>query len=186
MQQQLKRFPCKQPALTWKAVVCHLAQISLIVICYATVTPSLFASDPEWSISCLCLLPAIPNQVKSLHRFGNITDCERKFEDFKFCMSTKTLTKEQRDQAWIQRRAEWWAGRRLGPSSEDVWTAKRYDSCSSSIGQVLTSCESYPNNVAEKMQYLRKDQASDQKLSIGQNQRAAGSAALDAGIQLAL
>lgn len=49
-----------------------------------------------------------------------------KFEDFKFCMSVKGLADDRRDEVWAHRRAEWWARRRLGKSSEDVWDARRW------------------------------------------------------------
>ncbi|KAF8070527.1 MCM-domain-containing protein [Lyophyllum atratum] len=42
-------------------------------------------------------------------------------EDFKFCLSLKSLHPEERRDAWITRRAEWWAHRRLAKSSEDIW-----------------------------------------------------------------
>ena len=32
---------------------------------------------------------------------------------------------EERREAWIRRRAEWWAHRRLGKSSEDVWDIRK-------------------------------------------------------------
>lgn len=34
---------------------------------------------------------------------------------------------DERRDAWIRRRAEWWAHRRLGKSSEDVWEMRAYD-----------------------------------------------------------
>ncbi len=33
---------------------------------------------------------------------------------------------EERREAWIRRRAEWWANRRLGGCSEDVWDLRMY------------------------------------------------------------
>ncbi|KDR75809.1 hypothetical protein GALMADRAFT_68801 [Galerina marginata CBS 339.88] len=60
-------------------------------------------------------------QVKSIYRFGERTSCERKFQEFKFCLSLKTMHPEEQRDAWIRRRAEWWANRRLAKSSEDVW-----------------------------------------------------------------
>ncbi len=33
---------------------------------------------------------------------------------------------DERYDAWIQRRAEWWAKRRLEKSSEDVWAMREY------------------------------------------------------------
>ena len=50
--------------------------------------------------------------------------CSQKLEDFKFCLSTKGMHPEERRAAWIRKRAEWWAGRRMGRSSEDVWDAR--------------------------------------------------------------
>ncbi|CAA7259123.1 unnamed protein product [Cyclocybe aegerita] len=66
----------------------------------------------------------IRSQVKSIYRFGERTKCDRKFQDFKFCISTKIMHPEERREAWIRRRAEWWAHRRLNKSSEDVWNIR--------------------------------------------------------------
>jgi hypothetical protein len=33
---------------------------------------------------------------------------------------------EERREAWIRRRAEWWANKRVGKSSEDVWDIREY------------------------------------------------------------
>ncbi|CAL1707768.1 unnamed protein product [Somion occarium] len=63
----------------------------------------------------------ISSQVKSLYRYGHMAECAHKAEDFKFCMSSKSLHPEERRDAWIRRRAEWWAQRRLTKSSEDIW-----------------------------------------------------------------
>ncbi|KAI0268664.1 hypothetical protein BC834DRAFT_820717 [Gloeopeniophorella convolvens] len=60
-------------------------------------------------------------QVRSIYRFGEMAHCSPKWNEFKFCMSTKRLHPEQRRDSWIQHRAEWWARRRLGISSENVW-----------------------------------------------------------------
>ncbi|THH30409.1 hypothetical protein EUX98_g3771 [Antrodiella citrinella] len=60
-------------------------------------------------------------QVKSLYRYGKMTECSQKVEDFKFCMSNNWMHPEEKREAWLRRRAEWWANRRLGKSSEDVW-----------------------------------------------------------------
>jgi hypothetical protein len=65
-----------------------------------------------------------------MYRYGTPKDCSDKFEEFKFCMSIKNLSQERREQVWVRRRAEWWARRRLGKSSEDVWEARRYVSLS--------------------------------------------------------
>ncbi|KAK7692875.1 hypothetical protein QCA50_004510 [Cerrena zonata] len=61
------------------------------------------------------------SQVKSLYRYGRMAECAHKAEDFKFCMSSKGLHPEEKRDAWIRRRAEWWAQRRLTKSSEDIW-----------------------------------------------------------------
>ena len=50
-----------------------------------------------------------------------MAECAYKAEDFKFCMSSKGLHPEEKRDAWIRRRAEWWAQRRLTKSSEDIW-----------------------------------------------------------------
>ncbi|KAH9083719.1 hypothetical protein EDB83DRAFT_2502631 [Lactarius deliciosus] len=60
-------------------------------------------------------------QLKSLYRFGEMAHCSAKWNEFKFCLSVKGLHPEQRRDAWIRHRAEWWARRRLGTSSENVW-----------------------------------------------------------------
>ncbi|CAE6502813.1 unnamed protein product [Rhizoctonia solani] len=64
---------------------------------------------------------ALGPQFKAVYRHGTLAFCQPKFEDFKFCLSIKTLEPEERRKAWIRRRAEWWASRRVGQSSEDVW-----------------------------------------------------------------
>ncbi|KAF7782618.1 hypothetical protein Agabi119p4_1994 [Agaricus bisporus var. burnettii] len=77
--------------------------------------------------SCLSLFDdyiscsVIRSQIKSLYRFGHRPECSPKFEEFKFCLSLKSLHPEERREVWIQRRAEWWARKRLDKSSEDVW-----------------------------------------------------------------
>ncbi|KAL0956519.1 hypothetical protein HGRIS_002660 [Hohenbuehelia grisea] len=64
---------------------------------------------------------AIRTQVKSLYRHGRMSICGDKLDDFKFCMSMKMMHPEEKRDAWIRRRAEWWATRRLTRSSEDIW-----------------------------------------------------------------
>jgi hypothetical protein len=39
-------------------------------------------------------------------------------------MSIKGLDEAKKEEVWVKRRSEWWAERRLGRSSEDVWEAK--------------------------------------------------------------
>lgn len=65
-------------------------------------------------------------QMKSLYRYGQMAECGQKLEDFKFCMSSKGLHPQEKHDAWIRRRAEWWARRRMTNSSEDVWEVRTY------------------------------------------------------------
>ena len=69
----------------------------------------------------LTIYKVMSSQVKSLYRYGHMAECAYKAEDFKFCMSSKGLHPEEKRDAWIRRRAEWWAQRRLTKSSEDIW-----------------------------------------------------------------
>ncbi|TFK44785.1 hypothetical protein BDQ12DRAFT_621174 [Crucibulum laeve] len=77
--------------------------------------------------SCLSLFDdylscnVIRNQIKSLYRYGERRECAQKVEDFKFCLLHTSMHPEEKRDAWIRRRAEWWANRRLGKSSEGVW-----------------------------------------------------------------
>ncbi|GAA5969483.1 hypothetical protein JCM11641_008130 [Rhodosporidiobolus odoratus] len=68
---------------------------------------------------------SLASQITSVYRHGAPRDCTPKFDDFKFCMSVKGLSEEKKEDVWVRRRAEWWAGRRLGKSSEDVWEARQ-------------------------------------------------------------
>jgi hypothetical protein len=63
----------------------------------------------------------IRSQVKAIYRYGGRPVCGHKLEDFKFCMSIKSMHPEERRDTWIRRRAEWWAHRRMAKSSEDIW-----------------------------------------------------------------
>ena len=68
----------------------------------------------------------IRSQLKSIYRYGQRPECSQKLEDFKFCLTLKSLHPEERRDAWITRRAEWWARRRLGKSSEDIWDVREF------------------------------------------------------------
>ena len=74
-------------------------------------------------------LVVLGTQLKSIYRFGEMAHCSAKWNEFKFCMSIKGLHPEQRRDAWIRHRAEWWARRRLGLSSENVWEMRAYVRC---------------------------------------------------------
>ncbi|KAF8332609.1 uncharacterized protein EI90DRAFT_674281 [Cantharellus anzutake] len=77
--------------------------------------------------SCMKLLETfthcnmLNSQIRALYRFGEMNDCKQKWEDVKFCWTLKAQTPEERRESWIQHRAEWWASRRVGRSSEDIW-----------------------------------------------------------------
>lgn len=83
------------------------------------------------------------SQAKAVYRFGEPRNCSRKLDDFKFCMTLKSQSQEDKDEAWVQRRAEWWARRRLEPSSEDVWEAR--------------TCVSYVSLLDRKLKRLVRD-----------------------------
>lgn len=70
----------------------------------------------------------VGNQIRSLYRHGRGSECSDKWDDVKFCLSLKSLEEEQRRKAWLRHRAEWWARRRIGRSSEDVWDVRTYAS----------------------------------------------------------
>ncbi|KAF8530486.1 hypothetical protein BU17DRAFT_79265 [Hysterangium stoloniferum] len=82
---------------------------------------------PEDIPGCMTLLDSffrchvLGSQLRTIYRYGHMAQCSGKFDDFKFCVSLKALPEEEKRTAWIQRRAEWWARRRLNRSSEDVW-----------------------------------------------------------------
>jgi hypothetical protein len=69
--------------------------------------------------------PVLRGQFKSLYRYGTRADCGSFLEEWKWCLANNSLTPDQKRDAWIRRRAEWWARRRLGRSSEDVWEYRR-------------------------------------------------------------
>lgn len=71
-------------------------------------------------MSCYALLP----QMRNIYRHGELRDCSYKWDDFKYCLSLKSEDNDERRRLWVRRRAEWWAARRVGPSSEDVWDVR--------------------------------------------------------------
>lgn len=96
-----------------------------------------FAQFPQQIlfITLTYLETALGAQTKSLYRYGHSSECSHKFEDFKFCLSNKSLPEDDKRAAWIQRRAEWWARRRIERSSEDVWDIRTY----------VNRCARWPN-----------------------------------------
>ncbi|TFK20766.1 hypothetical protein FA15DRAFT_624896 [Coprinopsis marcescibilis] len=83
--------------------------------------------NPEDIPGCLSLFEtwtacnALRTQVKAIYRYGGRPQCSDKMDDFKFCLTLKALHPQEQREAWIKRRAEWWARRRTNRSSEDVW-----------------------------------------------------------------
>jgi len=67
----------------------------------------------------------VGSQFRSLYREGQVAACNPKLEEAKFCFSLRSLSPTERRDAWINRRAEWWARRRLSGSSEDVWELRK-------------------------------------------------------------
>ena len=87
-----------------------------MTLCYLEMIP-----DPRDDFfKCYALGP----QMRNFYRHGTIRDCTWKWADFKYCLSLKSEDMEARRELWVKRRAEWWAQRRVGASSEDVWTLR--------------------------------------------------------------
>jgi hypothetical protein len=82
--------------------------------------PTCMSLFDTWA-SCFALGP----QFKHIYRYGYPNNCKAKKEDFKYCLTLKSLSNEERRDTWIQRRAEAAASKRLSQSSEDVWTLRR-------------------------------------------------------------
>ncbi|KAL1701519.1 hypothetical protein EV121DRAFT_211955 [Schizophyllum commune] len=85
-----------------------------------------FAEMPKcWNhMDTLLSCYSLRENVKAIYRYGHQTSCSEKAAEFKWCMSNVWHPDEERHDMWIRRRAEWWARRRLGKSSEDVWEAR--------------------------------------------------------------
>jgi len=74
----------------------------------------------KWA-SCFALGP----QARSIYRYGTFQDCREKLEEFKYCLTLKGVSEEERRQLWLKKRAEKSAAKRLQCSSEDVWAIRR-------------------------------------------------------------
>ena len=72
----------------------------------------------------LTVYTALRPQLNSIYRYGEYKNCDRPWDDFKWCFSNNKLDDDEKLTKWIERRAEWWAQRRLTRSSEDVWDAR--------------------------------------------------------------
>lgn len=84
--------------------------------------PSLIARLTFFYLSRIALVP----QLRNIYRHGELHNCSWKFQDFKYCMSLKSEDPEGKRELWVKRRAEWWARRRVGVSSEDVWDVRTW------------------------------------------------------------
>ncbi|EPQ26872.1 uncharacterized protein PFL1_05507 [Pseudozyma flocculosa PF-1] len=93
--------------------------------------PSCTNCFDRWA-SCFALGP----QIKSVYRFGTGQDCKDKLDDFKFCLTLKGMSQEEKYEAWIHRKAQKSATKRLGPeSSENVWEIRRDTSVDQEAGR---------------------------------------------------
>lgn len=53
-------------------------------------------------------------------------DCREKLDDFKFCLTQKGMSQEEKYESWLRRKAEKSAEMRMGRgSSESVWELRR-------------------------------------------------------------
>ena len=72
------------------------------------------AANPrdEFPPSCLTLFDrwltcyALGPQFRSIYRYGTIADCAPRREDFKYCLTLRSLEPEERRAKWLERRAE--------------------------------------------------------------------------------
>ncbi|PBL00143.1 hypothetical protein ARMGADRAFT_861785, partial [Armillaria gallica] len=65
---------------------------------------------PDNISSCFRLMElAMAYHGTTLYRYIEHSRCAHKHDDFKFCLSMKWTESDQRYDAWINRRAEWWA-----------------------------------------------------------------------------
>ncbi|KAI8333766.1 hypothetical protein BD560DRAFT_414891 [Blakeslea trispora] len=65
------------------------------------------------------------SQATNYYRYGAKKDCSGKWDDFKFCMKTKTKSADVADAMLRERRAAKEAVKKQGRSSEEVWEARQ-------------------------------------------------------------
>jgi hypothetical protein len=102
----------------WEAVVKQEETIQGAAMSVDEV-PTCMTLFDTWA-KCFALGP----QIKHVYRYGLPNDCKPKLEDFKYCLTLKGLSPEERREIWIRKRAEAMATKRLTISSEDVWTMR--------------------------------------------------------------
>ena len=83
------------------------------------------SSDRLLSAERLFCFAALGPQARFIYRYGSFNDCKDKLEDFKFCLTMRGITAEERRDRWLQRKSEKTAAKRLTSSSEDVWEMRR-------------------------------------------------------------
>lgn len=112
--------------------ILFLLEPTFLSAAYHLSAPVLFSNFCFLSFFFLPFLPssfpsALLPQARSVYRFGALSDCSDKLDDFKFCLSMKALSPEERRDVWIRRRAEKSAAQRsqLEKSSEGVWEMRR-------------------------------------------------------------
>lgn len=83
--------------------------------------PSCLTLFDRW-LTCYSLVP----QFRHLYRYGAFTDCGVRKEDFKACLTLRSLEPDERRDGWLRRRAERATYNRMSSrSSEAVWTMRR-------------------------------------------------------------
>lgn len=92
-------------------------------MCYGSCQSLAPLSRPPTNFFFLLHIALVP-QLRNIYRYGELHNCSWKFQDFKYCMSLKSEDPDGKRELWVKRRAEWWARRRVGVSSEDVWDVR--------------------------------------------------------------
>ncbi|SPO26327.1 uncharacterized protein UTRI_03916 [Ustilago trichophora] len=83
--------------------------------------PSCTDMFDKWA-QCFALGP----QLRAVYRYGEFQDCKGKLDDFKFCLTMKGMSQEEKYEAWIRRKSEKSAEARLGRgSAENVFLLRR-------------------------------------------------------------
>ncbi|KAI8370886.1 hypothetical protein EDC96DRAFT_502700 [Choanephora cucurbitarum] len=67
----------------------------------------------------------LSSQATNYYRYGTKKDCSGKWDDFKFCLKTKTKPVDVADAMLRERKAAKEAVKKQGRSSEEVWEAKQ-------------------------------------------------------------
>lgn len=106
------------------------------------------------------LILAASSQVRSLYRYGHMAECAQKWTDFKFCLTLRALSADERRAAWLRHRAEWWATRRTTGSSEDVWEVRKCVSWRCVCGLCVLSLAPLPPIALALLWFRGEDQDS--------------------------